>query len=136
MGNLIAAARYSDGVLTVGDQSAARTPPRQITTSVFPGEQVIGELTESHSTAPEWLERSISQRRQPTGFSARAFQTEERGIGGLLRGDVLAGALAKLFACLRNIEDVVDHLKSESEVMSEPAHAGNERRPGVNGHGT
>src|SRR6476659_7297567 len=97
---------------------------------------MIGELAESHSTCPEWLDGSIRQGRETTGFSARALQTDERGIGGLLRGDVLACAFAKLFAGLRNIQNVVDHLKSESEVMSKPAHAGNERRLGVNGHGT
>ena len=36
-------------------------------------------------------------------------------ISRFLRGDIFAGALAKLLAGLSHVENVVDHLKSEAE---------------------
>ena len=52
------------------------------------------------------------------------FQADYGRVGGLLHGDVLAGGLAKLFAGLGDVENVVDHLEGEADVVTEVSKGG------------
>ena len=49
----------------------------------------------------------------------RFFQPDNRRVGRLLHGHVLARRLAELLAGLRHVEDVVNHLEREADVMAE-----------------
>ncbi len=50
---------------------------------------------------------------------ARFLQTDDGGIGGLLGGGVFAGGFSKLFACLGDVQDVVDDLEGQPHVVTE-----------------
>ncbi len=67
-------------------------------------------------------------------FLLRFIESEERGIGRLLRGDVLAGAFAEFLRCLGDVEDVIDDLEGEAEAFAEIGEAGELLRRGVGRH--
>ena len=47
---------------------------------------------------------------------ARAIEAEQRGIGRLVPGDVLAGGLPKCFRAALDVEDIVDDLERETDL--------------------
>src|SRR3954470_12171321 len=67
-------------------------------------------------------------------FVARAFKTENRGVGRLRRGHILARGLAEFFGRLCDVEDVVDYLKSETERLPEIGEIFQACRGGVSAH--
>ena len=71
---------------------------------------------------------------QSTGFASRFLQAENRRISRFLRGRIFPRALAQFLTRLRDIENVVDHLESEPERITEIADARELRRGGVRTH--
>ena len=74
---------------------------------------------EASRRLPNGCERGVRRGSEAVGFGARFLEAENRGIGGLRRARVFAGGLAELFGRLRDIENVVDDLKGETERLAE-----------------
>ena len=64
----------------------------------------------------------------------RFFQSDNRRVGRLLHGHVLARRLAELLAGLRHVQDVVNHLKREADVVAEVGEGRELRRRAVRAH--
>ena len=73
--------------------------------------------------------------REPFRFGTGFFQADHGRIGGFLRSDIFARALAQFFGRLRDVENVVDDLKGETERMAEFGEGGQLGRAGVGAHG-
>jgi hypothetical protein len=67
-------------------------------------EEVVGDGFEGRGVLPEGLERRARAGGEAVGFLFGLVEAEERGVGRLLRGDVLAGAFAELFGGLGDVE--------------------------------
>src|SRR3954469_20227329 len=76
-------------------------------------QQVVRELTQARGVGSENVECTVRGLGELVRLRPRSLQSHERGIGGLLRGRILPGALAEFFAGLRDVEDVVDDLEGE-----------------------
>jgi len=79
---------------------------------------VIGDLAETIGVRSEREESFLSGLGETPGLLAGGFESQEGRVGGLLSGDVLAGAFAQLAARLGDVEDVVNDLKGEAKVFS------------------
>ncbi len=96
---------------------------------------MVCDLVEPVRLRTEGLECGMGRLGQTAGLPASAVQPDQRGIRGFLRGDVLAGAFAELFAGLRDIENVVDDLKGETQAAAESGEGLQLARGGIGGHG-
>ncbi len=76
-------------------------------------------MAQSRGVGAEWLYRFACRGGEPEGFPARGLKTDESGIGGFLRGEILARALAEFFARLSDVENVVDDLEGQSHFGAE-----------------
>ena len=76
---------------------------------------MVGERAQGRRSFGERTQGGMGFGGQPPRLVPRALQSEDRRIGGFLRGEVFTGALAKLLAGLRDIENVIDHLEGETE---------------------
>ncbi len=96
---------------------------------------MVCDLVQPVRLRTEGLERGMGGLGQAAGLPARAVQSDQGRIGGFLRGDVLAGAFAEHFAGLRDIENIVDDLKGETEAAAERGEGFELARGGIGGHG-
>src|SRR5881394_3011341 len=69
--------------------------------------------------ATKWLERAKCTVGQLACDTAGFFETDNGGVSGLLGLGVFAGSLAKLFAGLGDVQDVVDDLKGQTYMVTE-----------------
>src|SRR5204863_3655519 len=69
--------------------------------------------------AAKRLQRAKCTVRQLACDLAGFFETDNGGVGGLLGLGVFAGSLAKLFAGLGNVQDVVDDLTRQAYMITE-----------------
>src|SRR4029077_3387342 len=104
--------------------SAALSIPRRrwtaaTTTSVFAFEEIVCEHVESVAFYTESRQCSVRLFREAFRFRARFLQTNDGRVSRLLCGDIFARAFAKFFTGLCHIENVVDHLKRQTERASE-----------------
>ncbi len=80
-----------------------------------------GEGFEGGGAAAENFQGGEGAIGQAAGDLPGFFQADDGGVSGLLRGGVLAGGFAKLFAGLGDVEDVVNDLEGEADVVAEVA---------------
>ncbi len=66
--------------------------------------------------SPAQLENGLRAFGAVGGHRARAVEAEERGIGRLVAGRVLAGRLAELVGAALDVENVVDDLKRQADL--------------------
>src|ERR1041385_87818 len=95
------------------------TAPACGTDSAVAIQEVARQRLQRLRTAAERFQSCKRARREPLRDLARLIETDDRGIGRLLRLGVLAGRLAQRLAGLRHVEDVVDHLERQADVVAE-----------------
>src|SRR5207244_3465474 len=86
--------------------------------SVFALEEIICERVESVAFRTESRQCTVRLFREASRFRARFLQTNDGRISRFLRCDIFARALAKFLARLGDVENIVDHLKRETERAS------------------
>ena len=95
---------------------------------------MVGECEEWCRFFPERIQRRTRSPGQSVCFRAALFQSEYRGVGRFLRGDIFASALAEFFGRLRHVEYVVDDLECEADALAEGGERLELRGRGVRAH--
>src|SRR5436190_3226388 len=100
---------------------------------ILAGDDPVDDGREMAVDEPGPGQRAPRARRAVGGHLPRSIEAEERGIGRLRAGGVLARRLAELRGAAFHVEDVVDDLKTEAEIVRVLMDGGEERLIGA-GH--
>src|SRR5213075_2278101 len=109
---------------------------RHLSDSPIPLQEIHRQRFERHGFATENSQRAERAMGELLRNSLRFLHPDDGWISGLLRCGVLARRLAESFARLRDIEDVVDDLKRQSDVVAEVRQRLELRDRGVRAHST
>lgn len=99
-------------------------------------EEVVGHSAEGFAFFAERFEGVHGFVRQAFGFGLGFGHAEDRWVGRFFCFQIFPGALAELLAGLSNIENIVNHLKGQTESGSELRQGSELLRCGIGRHGT
>ena len=100
-----------------------RARRRKLNPSGATKDQEFGDGAEAFGAVAVGLQFRDGFVGQFVGDFVRAGQAKDRGIGGLLLGNILAGGFAERGRGFLNVEDVVGDLKGPADGLAEAAQA-------------
>ncbi len=103
--------------------------------SIFALKKIVRERAEGIGPFAQRGKRGERGGGKAAGFGAGFVEAEDTGVGGFSGVEVFPSAFAELFAGLRDVENVVDHLKGEAEVLPESGEGFELRGRGIGTHG-